>query len=93
MMDMIFKRYSCPFLLLDQYISSCRLNEFIVEFIKTTNEEIMWDVWLHKVFDQSFADYKQNIENNASAAIKPTKKQLETTIKNSYSMLEGFVPD
>lgn len=92
-MDLLFKRYASPFLLLDTYISSGRMNEFIIEFMNIHNEETMWDVWIHKIFEQSFDDYKESVYEHARNAVKPTKRQLETTISNSQQILNSFVPE
>lgn len=92
-MDLLFKRYASPFLLLDHYIDSGRFLEFVNEFNGIQTEELMWDVWLHKIFDQSFDDYKQGVMEHAKNNVKPTKKQLETTIINSKSILDSFHPE
>lgn len=92
-MDLLFKRYASPFLLLDQYVSSGMLREFVVDFMNIQNEEAMWDVWIHKVFEQSFDEYKEKVFTHARNAVKPTRQQLETTISTSQQILNSFVPE
>ncbi len=92
-MDLLFKRYASPFLLLDQYISSRMLCEFIIDFMNIQNEEVMWEVWIHKIFEQSFDEYKEKVFTQARNAVKPTKQQLETTIRTSQQILNSFIPE
>lgn len=90
-MDLLFKRYASPFLLLDCYIEQSRLFDFIVEFLNIRNEEMTWDVWLHKVYDKSFDEFRNSIDtmeqNNFS------KEQIETTVKDSHNILIEFNPN
>ena len=58
-MDLLFKRYANPFLLLDNMITTGRFLEFILELIDIQNDEKIHDVWIHKVFDKSFDDFKK----------------------------------
>lgn len=80
--------------LLDVMIQTNRLYEFVCEIIKIRNEEMedkaIWEMWLHKVFDQSFADFKAKLTNTT---IEPNKEDIEATVIESYKMLEGFHPD
>ena len=91
-MDSLFKRYASPFLLLDQYIRQGRLLEFIDEFIKTHNEDKLYELWLHKVPDKTFVEFKEEVEEEEQQQeFKPG--QLETTIKTSKSLLDNFNPN
>lgn len=85
-MDRLFKRYADPFLFIDSLIISERFTEFVLELLGIENEEMMWEFYLHKVYDKSFDEFKESM--------KPVlKEQLETTVKNSKSILNSFVPD
>lgn len=89
-MDLLFSKYASPYLLLDQVIEEKRFCEFIVEFAEAKRENELIDVWLHKINDKSYVDFKD-------ALIKPKQKQfskqsLEATIKNSRNILNGFIP-
>lgn len=90
-MDSLFKRYASPFSLLDQYIRQGRLLEFIDEFIKTHNEDKLYELWLHKVPDKTFVEFKEEVEEEQQQEFKPG--QLETTIKTSKSLLDNFNPN
>lgn len=82
-------------LLLETVIQNNGLCEFVEQFIKIWNEEqedkTIWEMWLHKVFDESFADFKRKLTNGSNNA--PKKEEIEETIRQSFSMLNGFVPD
>lgn len=63
-----------------------------MEFFNIRNEEMAWDVWLHKVYDKSFEDFKNSMdgmqENKGF-----TKEQVETTVKDSMNILIDFNPN
>lgn len=91
-MDLLFKRYASPFLLLDNYILSGMFYEFIIDFMDRQNEDLIWDVWIHKIFDKTFDDFRESLLLTAVNSVAPTKKQLETTVKTSQQILDSFVP-
>lgn len=86
-MDLLFSRYANPFLLLDSVLMSGGLSDFIVNFWELHDEEVTWQVWLHKVHDKSFDDFKQSLTRSHTS-----KEQLETIIGDSQSLLQGFTP-
>lgn len=67
-------------------IASGRLYEFVTEFINLENDRILWELYLHKVFDKSFEEFK------SSFAVTQAKEDIETTVKDSKSILESFIP-
>lgn len=92
-MDLLFKRYASPFLLLDQLILTNTLNNFIDDLFKFMGEEnqekTTWEFFLHKVYDKSWGDFcdeikvQTNVENNVDIG--------ETLIK-SKDILTNFTP-
>ena len=74
-------------------ISTGRLYEFVCEFVKTHNDEeeekSLWEFWLHKVSDQSWAEFRESIGSGNQAAA-PTQNDIEETVRLSFEMLEGF---
>ena len=101
-MDRLFKRYSSPMLLLDQMIRTGRFEEFVNEFVAINNEEteqqnkeqedkLLWDIWLHRIFDKSFAEFKNSLNQEEKAA--PTPEELKSIAMDSKTILAGFVPD
>lgn len=97
-MDLLFKRYASPFLLLDEMLACQRFLEFVTEFLKLHNEdmeaETLWDLWLHRVYDKSFDEFKMEIGYSSSNETQETidAAVLETTVKESNNILNGFIP-
>ena len=56
--------------LLNMMIRTGRLSEFISEVVTMHNEEVeeqtLWECWLHKNFEQSFAGYRETIRLNSA---------------------------
>lgn len=77
-------------------IGTGRLCEFVNEFIKTHNDEeedkSIWEFWLHKVDNQSWAEFRASVMANKpnGQAAAPTQNEIEDTVRASYEMLEGF---
>ena len=92
--DLIFRRYASPLTLLDGMIRGGRLEEFVNEFVglynKEQEDETLWKIWLHRVFDQSYADFRASVKSAAKAA--PTQEEIKSTVSQSYNMLTGFDP-
>lgn len=90
-MDLLFKRYANPFLLFDNMITTGRFLEFILELIDIQNDEKIHDVWIHKVFDKSFDDFKKLVFESKEIA-DVDNQNVETTIKESFEILNNFNP-
>lgn len=93
-MDLLFKRYANPFLLLDEMIASSRMLEFVDKVIKIRNEEqeddTLWQFYLHKVFDKSYEAFLR--ESGKTKPIQEEAVDFEATIKKSMNMLQDFKP-
>lgn len=92
-MDLLFKRYASPFVLLDNFIAMGSLSDFIDDFFKFINEEqqedTKWQFFLHKVFNKSWKEFCEEIES----VDKAKEIDLGATIKKSYNMLNNFAPE
>lgn len=78
-------------------IESGRLLEFIHEVFQIRKEEIeekqMWEYWLHKVWEGSYAQFRESALNDTnSTKAAPTHEELEQTVRESASMLVNFCP-
>jgi hypothetical protein len=95
-MDLLSQRYANPCFFLDGVIQTGGFRQFVVNLIRKRNEEraeqIEWDVYLHKVFNQSFADYKAEIENNKRNR-EMSERTIETTVIHSMNILNNFNPN
>lgn len=94
-MDRLFARYADPFSFINGMIRTGRFYEFVCDFKQATDSESEerknWEVWLHKIWDASYNDFKAGIENtknNLSMSIGT----IETTINDSKNILEDFNP-
>lgn len=88
-MDLLFHRYASPFLLLDQLIPTGDLSDFISTIWEIREEEMQWQYFLSKVFDKSFEDFKETMKPQQ----RMTQQEIETTIKDSMSMMNTFIPE
>ena len=91
-MDLLFKRYASPFLLLDQLILTNALNSFIDDLFKFMGEEnqeqTKWEFFLHKIYDKSWKEFcneieVSNVENNVD---------IGGTLIKSKNILTNFTP-
>jgi hypothetical protein len=96
-MDLLFKRYSSPYTIIEEVLKCGRFSEFATEFLKIHNEEVenetMWDWYLHHTFlDKTFEDFKKLL--GVSKKPEPQERiDFGATFNNSMTMLEGFVPE
>lgn len=93
--DLLFKRYADPMALLNRMIKMRRLEEFVREFVVIHNEETedktLWEIWLHRIFDKGFDEFKKSLGKNNEAA--PTQEEIKNTVMESKNILTAFVPD
>lgn len=94
-MDLLFQRYASPFLLIDRYISAKQFESFVFKFVSNVNREkeddFNWQFYLHKVFDKSYSDFKEDIKNSRET-LEMSSKEQEATVLNSFNILGGFNP-
>jgi hypothetical protein len=92
----LYQRYADPLPLLDGMFSTGRLTEFVDGFIDTYNEEqedkTLWELWLHRVFDKSFADFRATINGSGHHAEAPTQEDVKNIVSETKSILNNFVP-
>ena len=95
-MDLLSKRYANPCFFMNGMIQSGRFCEFVDEFTKTIfkekEEKRSWDFYLHKVWDGTYEDFCEDIENNKKN-MTMTKRTIETTVQHSMNILKNFSPD
>ena len=94
-MDLLFKRYASPFILIDNLILTNSSSSFIddlIDFInKEKEEQINWEFFLHKVFDKSWKEFCDELI--AQESINDEKIDLGATFKKSKNMLNNFTPE
>lgn len=89
-MDLLFKRYASPFLLVDQMLMTRQFSEFVTQLFEFDTDERLWNIFLHKVEGQSFNEWKATLEGQQNAEM--SKNEIETTVNNSFNILNGFKP-
>lgn len=91
-MDLLFKRYASPFLLIDQLILTNSLDKFIDDLFKFMGEEkqeqTKWEFFLHKIYDKSWKEFCNEIEvSNVENDV-----DIVETLNNSKNILNNFTP-
>lgn len=97
---MLFRRYSDPVALLNTMIRAGSLYDFLCEIVDIQNEEteeqVLWDIWLHKIFGQSYAAFRDLLGDNSKpedGETKTEKVDLATLLKQSEEILSFVPPD
>ena len=94
-MDRLYHRYADPFSFINGMIRTGRFEEFVSDFKAATDsekeEKANWEVWLHKVWDVTYGDFKQGIEDTKKNQ-QMTIGAIETTINESQNILNDFNP-
>ena len=88
-MDLLFKRYASPFLLLDSLILTNSLNNFISNFIDFVNKDKEWEFFLHKIYDQTWDEFSDSIKQSNNH--EPI--DLGATRIKSKNILNNFTPE
>ena len=95
-MDQVSKRYSDPCFFMDGMIQTCRFSEFVLEFVKTINQEkedkLDWEFFLHKVWEGTFQEFKEGIKANKENQ-GMSMRTIETTVQDSLNILKNFTPE
>lgn len=70
-------------------IRSGRLYEFICEVVAIKNEETeeqaLWEMWLHKDFEQSFVEFRASLERSSTEEVG--EEDLAAIIRQSQEIL------
>ena len=87
-MDLLFKRYASPFVLLDNLIITNSLNSFVNDFFDFVREDNEWEFFLHKIYGKSWSEFSDSIKQSDNQ--EPI--DLGATLTKSKNMLENFTP-
>lgn len=92
-MDLLFKRYASPFLLIDQVILVGQFSDFVLQLVEDDADDALWEFFLHKVGDgQSFKDWKSSLDIPQTDD-EVTDEQIGATINSSINILNSFEPE
>lgn len=95
-MDQLFKEYADPFSLLDNVIPYGGLCGFLETFNRKHEERIRWEFYLHKLSsldDRSWDEFNEDLDSGTAETKEATKEELTNIIRDSYNMINTFVPD
>lgn len=101
-MDLIFSRYSSPFLFIDSLIKSNSLIKGIIEIIKLKDDELTWQMYCSLVSNpmskiESYKDFKNQLGRGQSINTKNNSKELKSIqvkeiSEKSSNILNSFKP-
>ena len=91
-MDLLFKRYADPFSLLDGYIRTSRVCEFIHTFSELKNEDDRWEYFLHKVWNKTYDEFCEILQTSQDLQ-EMSDDDIEATVQKSMNILGNFHPD
>lgn len=89
-MDLIFKRYSSPFFLVDTLILNNQFSDFIVDLINTVNEEKIYELWMHKSYTEGYNDFRKRFAINSDEKVE--KVNVNKVLESSMRVLEDIQP-
>lgn len=91
---MIFKRYSSPFIFLDNLLVSNSLNEVIDFVFKQTQEEKWWELYLATLplNEKSYDAWKKEMQGATNNVASTMQIDAQQVIKKSQDILSGFKP-
>lgn len=91
-MDLLFKRYANPYIFLDSMLESGCFHEAIIQIWNFDQEDMIWEFFMHKVYDKSFDEFKNQIDSSIEP--EPIEEEIiEATIIKSKNILDGFTPE
>lgn len=91
-MDLLFKRYASPFLLVDQMILTGNFTEFVAKAVELDADERLWQFFLHKVDEEkSFNDWKASVVDQ-QAETQMSDDEIKATVQSSFLILNGYEP-
>lgn len=85
-MDLAFNRYANPFLLFDTMISNGSFLDFILTMYKQVDEDKLFDIWLHKVYDMQWEDFIKEVR------VSNEEVNVEEVIKGTNDVLNAITP-
>ena len=95
--DLIFKRYSSPFLFLDNLIIQGKLSEGIDTIYKQTDEDKLWQLYLSiPMKEKSYEDWKNEIlfkdkeQEQDSFEVAENLEEVKNKVRN---ILKTFKPE
>lgn len=89
-MDLLHHRYASPFLLIDQFILVSGFSGWIDGFLRLYNQDLLWQVWLYKISEQGWLDFKTMYENAPQTPSGGSSVSVETIVAGSFESIQNF---
>ena len=91
---MIFKRYSSPFLFLDNLIIQGRFSDGIDTIYKQLDEEKMWQLYLSiPMKEKSYYDWKNEVLSKDEEPSFEASKDINEVKEEAKNILKNFKPE
>lgn len=82
--------------IMQHMLDAGRFREFIHEvlglYVEEENEKTAWEVWLHRIFDKSYTEFKKSLGMIKQTKAAPTKDEAAKIVQQSFDMLNSFKP-
>ena len=89
-MDLLFKRYASPFLILDQYIQCGTLIEFALMILKQREEDRCWELYLSiPLKEKGYNEFRDDILNPYKNV--PTVHEQESIVNDSFNLIDKIL--
>jgi hypothetical protein len=89
--DLVFKRYSSPFIFLDNLIVNEQLNEGIVMIYNQAEEEKLWQLYLSiPSKEKSYVDWKEEVITHSQEEVE--EENIEAARDKARNILKKFKP-
>lgn len=69
-----------------------RFLDWIYELFDDLVETKVWDIWIHKVYEKTFDEFKKSLKVAPETTQKVDVDEVKTTIESSKSILSDFSP-
>lgn len=92
-MDLIFKRYSSPFFIINEMIAQGQFNDYIDKLYDIYNEEKIYDIWLHKIYGQTYEAYRDSLNIRKNSEPRQDKVNVDAVVKSSFDVLNEIKPN
>lgn len=90
-MDGLYKRYSHPLELLEGMLACGEFGNFVLKFVEKINDDTVYEVWLHKVYEKSYDEFRRSVIDNAKNS-RMTEYEKTKAIRESEEILANFNP-
>ena len=88
MMDMIFKRYSCPFDFIESHIKMGTFTKALKRMADEINDEKLWELYLRSYSDKSFIEWKKEIMKPNTKCL--SKGEVMAEVEKAKDILNSF---